>query len=124
MDKELKKIKEFISDTFGVQLKRMEDLSWHQLLYMGAVLTFKQDFPEDYVKHRIYWQLLSTYFLEPFFWKFTLLDLKTRFARVRAARGWSPAQGWLLVPQWLEPTPWTGSQMPPGPKTSVTIRLF
>ena len=26
-------------------------------------------------------------------------------------------QGWLLVPQWSEPTPWTRPQMPPGPKT-------
>ena len=27
-------------------------------------------------------------------------------------------QGWLLVPQGSEPTPWTRPQMPPGPKTS------
>ena len=37
----------------------------------------------------------------------------------RATRGWSPAQGWLLVPQWSEPTPWTRPQMPPGPTTSL-----
>ena len=27
-------------------------------------------------------------------------------------------QGWLLVPQGSEPTPWTRPQMPPGPTTS------
>ena len=26
-------------------------------------------------------------------------------------------QGWLLVPQWSEPTPWTRPQVPPGPKS-------
>ena len=31
---------------------------------------------------------------------YNLLDEKARFARVGAARGWSPAQGCLLVPQW------------------------
>ena len=33
-------------------------------------------------------------------------------------------QGWLLVPQWSEPTPWTRPQMPPGPKTPVPIQLL
>ena len=44
--------------------------------------------------------------------------------RVRAGRGWSPIEGWLLVPQWSEPTPWTRPQMPPGPKTPVPIQLL
>ena len=44
--------------------------------------------------------------------------LKARFARDRAARGWSDSEGRLLVPQWSEPTSWTRPQMPPGPKTS------
>ena len=34
------------------------------------------------------------------------------------------AKAWLLVPQWSEPAPWTQPKMPPGPTTSVPIRLL
>ena len=36
----------------------------------------------------------------------------------------SPAHGWLLVPQWSEPTPWTQPKMPPGPTTPLPIQLL
>ena len=93
-------------------------------LWNGFCLLFQvTEHKSPYIEGRssCYSPLLTISWLGNFFYSiflFHTLDWKARFARVRAARGWSPTQGWLLVTQWSEPTPWTWPQMPPGPKTS------
>ena len=47
--------------------------------------------------------------------------------RRRTSQGhpmWSPSEVKLLVTYLSEPTPWTRPQMPPGPKSSLPIRLL